>query len=298
MKTAKYAPPSSPGLATMGTSQIAQTVRAESEKLSQNSDCVLIVGPSGSGKESLARGIHAASSRHEKPFVTLNSKLLSAGGMFDSQVFGHLPGAFAGLKSSSLGLIQAAHGGTLFISEVESLELESQWKLLRTLQDQQVVPLGGSEGIPVDVRVIASTCINLPLGISVGLFRADLFQMLSANLVEMHRLADRQEDLPVLAEKIVGEVTARRKLPAKRFSDAALQWMTRYEWPGNLPELRKAIDLATTIETEVIDERTLRLALKKVHAPASAFTLAPASATGTRFQGFAAMRANLGSRCQ
>ena len=295
MKTRHAALSQSSSLATVGDSRFAMQARKHVQTLSQHQDSILIVGPQGSGKESLARGIHAAGSRRQKPFVTLNCKLLSTGNFFDSQVFGHLPGTFAGLNTSSLGLIQAATGGTLFLYEVESLELESQQKLFRTIQEQKVIPLGGSEAIPVDVRVIASTCIDLPLGVSVGMFRSDLFQMLSAHIVESQRLADRMEDLPAMAEEIVREMAAKRKVTAKRFSDSALCWMRGYEWPGNLRELRKAIDIASLEAGEELTARSLRQAMKKVHAPSAMFQrrMAPA-----RFAGFAAMRGSIAARCR
>ena len=293
MKMLSTAAPSP--LATIGNSPLAAQAREQAQQMSQHENCVLIVGPEGAGKESLARSIHAASARREKPFISLNCKLLSAGSVFDSQVFGHLPGAFAGLNTSSLGLIQAANGGTLFLKEVECLELESQWKLLRTIQDQKVVPVGGSEGIPVDLRVIASTSIDLPLGVSAGMFRGDFFKMLSAHLVELHQLADRAEDLTVIAEEILREVVAKRKLAAKRFTESACQWIQRYEWPGNLRELRKAIDLASAVEGEEVDGRALRRAMKKIYSPSARFQR---GATSVRFTGFAAMRASINARCR
>lgn len=294
MKPTNTAFTSSP-VTMLGTSRIAQQTREQVQDLSHRRECVLISGPQGSGKESLARCIHTASLRKDKPFVTLKCSLLSAGSLFDSQVFGHLPGAFAGLSTSSLGLIQSANGGTIFLREVECLELESQWKLFRTIQEQKVIPIGGSEGIPVDVRVIASTCIDLPLGVSVGMFRSDFYQLLSANLLETHRLADRMEDLPALAEEIVREVSSRRKLSPKRFGDSGWQWMNRYEWPGNLAELRKAIDLAvTTAPGEELDARSLRQAMKKVHARGVLFEQPLAR---SRYAGFSAMR-SAGVRCR
>ena len=294
MKTRHALLSQSPALATLGTSRFALQARADVQTQSQHEDCVLIIGPPGSGKESLARSIHAAGARSRKPFVPLNCKLLSAGSFFDSQVFGHLPGAFAGLNTSSLGLIQAAHGGTLFLDEVECLELESQWKLFRTIQEQKVIPVGGGEAIPVDVRVMASTCIDLPLGVSVGMFRSDLFQMLSAHLVESQRLADRMEDLPAMAEEIIREMAAKRKVPAKRFDESGLRWMLGYEWPGNLRELRKAIDIASSEAGDEMTARTLRQAMKKVHTLSATFQrrMAPA-----RFAGFAAMRGS-GAKCR
>ncbi len=295
MKTHNAALAQSPLLATIGHSRFAVRAREQVQALSLQDDFVLIAGPEGSGKESLARSIHAASARRRAPFVPFYCRLLSAVSFFDSQVFGHLPGAFAGLKTSSLGLIQAANGGTLFLDQVECLELESQWKLFRTFQEQEVIPIGGSEGIPVDVRVIASTSIDLPQGVSLGMFRGDFFQMLSTHIVEVQRLADRMEDLPALAEEIARESAARRKLPAKRFDDSALRWMIGYEWPGNFRELRTAIDLASSETGDVMTARTLRQAMKKVHTPSATFQrpMAP-----VRFSGFAAMRASNGARCR
>jgi DNA-binding NtrC family response regulator len=296
MRTAKTASPQLWTLATMGNSRSAQQARVEVRRLSKRSDAVLIVGPEGSGRESLARCIHAASSRSGRPFVTLNCRSISEGAVFESQVFGHLPGAFAGLKTSSLGLLQAAHGGTLFLRDVESLKLEAQWKLFHALQAGKIIPRGGCEAIPVDVRAIASTDVELSSGVEAGSFLGDFFEMLSANLAEVSPLADRMDDLPELADEIVREVSARRNLLARRFSPSATDWIGRYEWPGNLRELRQAIETVITSGNDEIDARELRLALKKVNACSTAAVVR--RIVPVRFTGFAAMRMVSATRCR
>jgi two-component system response regulator HydG len=295
MKTSNVANSGMSALATTGNSLIAQQARVEVERLSQKTECVLIVGPEGSGREALARNIHAASARKDRPFVVLNCRFLSAGSFFDSQVFGHLPGAFAGLKSSSLGLIQAAHHGTLFLRDVEALDLKSQEKLFRALQEQKVTPVGGHEAIVVNVRIIASTHAKLPLSNGAGIFRDEFIQLLSENLVEVSRLVDRMEDMPALADQILREIAARRKQAPRRLSSAALDWLGRYEWPGNLRELRAAIDAAIPADSEVIDARSIRLALKELNT--RSVTPVSRRSRPTRFTGFAAMRTSVVSRC-
>jgi DNA-binding NtrC family response regulator len=238
------------------------------DTLSHSDEAILLTGPTGSGKEALARAIHAASPRRAKPIVKIDCALLSSGDFFDSQVFGHLPGHFAGLKTSSLGLIQAAHGGTVFLSGVESLELESQWKLLRTWQDGTVVPVGGAEGIPVDVRLMAATSIDLRLGVSVGLFRRDLYQTLAQNRFALPTLAERGEDIPALAEYVLATIAQRKKLATTpRFSTAAIEWLQSYHWPGNLTEFYRAVDGAvnSSANTDEIDLPAVRRSMCKLH---------------------------------
>ena len=283
-----------PELPLMGTSQYAVSARQQVQDLSNFDDAILLAGPTGSGKEALARSIHAASSRHAKPFVKIDCALLSSGDFFDSQVFGHLPGHFAGLKTSSLGLIQAAHGGTVFLSGVESLELESQWKLLRTWQDGAVVPVGGTEGIPVDVRLMAATSIDLRLGVEVGLFRRDLYHLLAQHRFSLPTLAERGEDIPALAEYVLTTIAQRKKLKTTpRFSQAALDWLRAYHWPGNLTEFYRAVDGAvnSSATADEIDVDSMRRSMCKLHGDVVAKTRPRVQPLRRmRYAGFEALR--------
>jgi DNA-binding NtrC family response regulator len=283
-----------PELPVLGTSRFAAEARQNVDSLSHSDAAILLTGSTGSGKEALARAIHAASSRQAKPFVKIDCALLSSSDFFDSQVFGHLPGQFAGLKTSSLGLIQAAHGGTVFLSGVESLELESQWKLLRTWQEGSVVPVGGAEGIPVDVRLMAATSIDLRLGVSVGLFRRDLYQTLAQNRFALPTLAERGEDIPALAEYVLSMIAKRKKLSTTpRFSQAAIDWLQAYHWPGNLTEFYRAVDGAVNASatTDEIDVDSIRRSMCKLHGNAVAKTRPQVQPLRRmRYTGFEALR--------
>lgn len=295
MKSPKLPTMQTSTLATMGNSRHAQEARAHVQRLSGRTDGVLIVGPEGSGRESLARSIHAASARSHRPFVVLDGSHFTDSRFFESQVFGHLPGVFAGLKTSSLGLIQAANGGTLFLRGLDGLPLESQAKLVPALRDQKVVPLGGIEALAVDVRLIASTHAGFVANARGCTLHQDLFDLVSENLVEVSRLADRMEDLPALAAEIVREISERRKLPPRRFSSSATEWLGRYEWPGNLRELRGAIDGALSMGADEIDVRSLRRALKKLNVRTT--TTVVRCTRPVRFTGFAALRGTGRPRC-
>jgi DNA-binding NtrC family response regulator len=284
-----------------GTSRFAAAARQQVDELSQVDSPILLTGPAGAGKEALARAIHQSSPRCGKPFVKVDCGLLSAGDFFDSQVFGHLPGNFAGLATSSLGLIQAAHGGTVFLAGIESLELESQWKILRTWQEQAVVPLGGAEAIPVNFRMIAGSAVDLKLGVSVGLFRSDLFRLLSQQSFKLPTLAERGEDLAALAEYVLTAVSQRRKLTqSPRFTSAAVAWMQEYPWPGNLTEFYRAVDGAVglSLESDEIDVECIRVALRKMHGNSQLSSPSRGQLLRrTRYTGFASLRAGELPRC-
>lgn len=290
-----------PELPLLGTSRFAAEARQRVDSWCHCDEAILLSGPTGSGKEALARAIHTASSRQAKPFVKIDCELLSAGDFFDSQVFGHLPGHFAGLKTSSLGLIQAAHGGTVYLAGVESLELESQWKLFRTWQEGSVMPVGGAEGIPVDVRLMAATTIDLRLGVSVGLFRRDFYQLLTQNQFALPTLAERGEDIPALAEYVLSVIAQRKKLAnPPRFSQAAIEWMQAYRWPGNLTEFYRALDGAVNSSATVdeIDVDTIRRSMCKLHGQVAATTRSKVQPLRRmRYTGFEALRTSQRPRC-
>lgn len=202
---------------------------------------VLIYGESGTGKELVARAIHAQSLRKDETFVEVNCAAIPED-LIESELFGHYKGSFPGAASDKEGKFQKAHGGTLFLDEVGDMSLKTQSKVLRTLDEQKVVPLGGDESIMVDARIIASTNKDLEEEISHGNFREDLFYRLNVIPFYVPPLRDRKEDIPMLARHFLKELSARYGRRPREITDDAIDALMRYSWPGNVRELRNVIE--------------------------------------------------------
>jgi two-component system, NtrC family, nitrogen regulation response regulator NtrX len=202
---------------------------------------VLIFGESGTGKELVARAIHIQSARAEGMFVEVNCAAIPED-LIESELFGHLKGSFAGGASDKDGKFQKANGGTLFLDEVGDMSLKTQAKVLRTLEEQNITPVGSDEAVRVDVRVIASTNKDLEEEISIGNFREDLFYRLNVVPFYVPPLRDRKEDIPLLARHFLKEFVAAYSRRAKEIADDAIETLMRYSWPGNVRELRNVIE--------------------------------------------------------
>ncbi len=204
---------------------------------------VLITGESGTGKELVARAIHGASPRNSSPFVALNCAALPET-LIESELFGHEKGAFTGAAERRLGRIELAHTGTLFLDEIGELAMPMQAKLLRVLEDSRVQRLGSKSEVEVDVRVVAATNRIPAQAIKEGKLREDLYYRL--NVVEIHLppLRERKEDIPVIAQALISQLSLRHGQPTKVLSDAALEKMANYSWPGNVRELRNVLERA------------------------------------------------------
>jgi two-component system, NtrC family, nitrogen regulation response regulator NtrX len=202
---------------------------------------VLIYGESGTGKELVARAIHAQSLRKDDTFVEVNCAAIPED-LIESELFGHYKGSFPGASTNKEGKFQKAHGGTLFLDEVGDMSLKTQSKVLRTLDEQRVVPLGGDESIVVDARIIASTNKDLEEEISHGNFREDLFYRLNVIPFYVPPLRDRKEDIPMLARHFLKELTTTYGRRPREISDDAVDALMRYSWPGNVRELRNVIE--------------------------------------------------------
>ena len=202
---------------------------------------VLIYGESGTGKELVARAIHAQSLRKDDPFVEVNCAAIPED-LIESELFGHYKGSFPGAAADKEGKFQKASGGTLFLDEVGDMSLKTQSKVLRTLEEQRVAPLGSDETIVVDARVIASTNKDLEEEISVGNFREDLFYRLNVIPFFVPPLRDRKEDIPMLARHFLKDLAATYGRRPREITDDAIEGLMRYSWPGNVRELRNVIE--------------------------------------------------------
>ena len=206
---------------------------------------VLIAGESGTGKDLVARAIHAESPRANKTFLAVNCAGVPAD-LLESEFFGHAEGAFSGADRARPGLFREADGGTLFLDEIGEMPAALQAKLLRALQDGRIRPVGADREHRVDVRLVAATNVNLLEQVAKGEFREDLYYRLEAFQIEVPPLRQRGEDLELLAMHFVSMFAASRQRPARRLSERALEAVKRYGWPGNVRELRNAMERAVT----------------------------------------------------
>jgi DNA-binding NtrC family response regulator len=232
----------------IGASAWTRSIRAEILAVAACPSNVLITGPTGTGKELIARAIHAHSPRAGKPFIPVDCAGV-AGSLFASHIFGHLRGAFTGAGYTAMGCFRAAHGGTIFLDEIGELEGDVQTKLLRVLQQRTVTPVGSHEEIPVDVRVITATNRDLEREVGEGRFREDLYYRLNVVSLRTTPLRERPEDIADLACHFLNKLAINYGLPAKLLSDAALLQLQRYEWPGNVRQLENVLERAVFLST-------------------------------------------------
>ncbi len=232
-----------------GDSQATRNLRNEIATFARRNVTVLIEGETGTGKEMAAREIHARSCRVDKPFVPVDCTAFSSE-LIESQLFGHVKGAFTGAAAAALGFIRCADGGTLFLDEIGELPLAAQAKLLRCLQERVVVPLGEFKPVPVDLRVVAATHRDLASMVRAGSFRQDLYFRLNVVRLTISPLRDRRDDIVPLASYFLEECAQLYDEPHKLLSDNACEALIRYDWPGNVRQLRNAIQRAFLYSSE------------------------------------------------
>ena len=213
------------------------------DKAVQTQISVSISGATGTGKELVAKGIHYNSRRSNKPFIAVNVSAIPEG-LIESELFGHEKGAFTGADSRKIGKFEQANGGTLFLDEIADLEIGLQAKLLRVIQERELVRLGGSETIPLDVRIITATHKNLANLIENGKFRKDLYYRLLGLPIELPPLKDRGNDIILLAKYFVDEFCRENEMEQKEISDEAKKLLLSYHFPGNIRELKAVMELA------------------------------------------------------
>ena len=209
---------------------------------------VLITGESGTGKELVARAIHENSARSHAPFITINCGAFPET-LLESELFGYTKGAFTGANENRRGLFQAAHGGTLFMDEIGNMDQTMQVKLYRVLQEGKVRPLGSTEELDVDVRVITATNRDLEKAIADGEFREDLFYRLSVIPIHVPSLRERRDDIPLLARHFLERFRKTMEKPVEGISPQAMQRLESYDWPGNVRELENTIERAVALES-------------------------------------------------
>ena len=207
---------------------------------------VLITGETGTGKELIARAIHSASHRHDKPLIKVNCAALPSG-LVESELFGHEKGAFSGAISRRVGRFELAHGGTIFLDEIGEVPIDVQVKLLRVLQEREFERVGGTEPIKVDVRVIAATNRDLVKSIREGKFREDLFYRLNVFPIALPPLRDREGDVPLLVHFLVARFAARVGVRIESVGKATMERLSRYSWPGNIRELENVLERAVIL---------------------------------------------------
>lgn len=239
------------------------------ERIARSEATVLVIGETGTGKELIARHIHAVSGR-SGPFVAVNCGAFSES-LIDAELFGHEAGAFTGASQARAGWFEAANGGTLFLDEIGDLPMALQVKLLRVLQERQVVRLGSRRGIALDVRLVAATNIDLARAVEAQHFRADLYYRLSVATLRLPPLRERRADILPLARHFVAVYSSRLHLTEVALSDAAQSALTDYSWPGNIRELENVIHYALIVcREQVIDVADIKLVPLTAPAPTSA----------------------------
>ncbi|MGH2398571.1 MAG: sigma 54-interacting transcriptional regulator, partial [bacterium] len=246
------------------------------ERVASTDTTVLIVGETGSGKELFARAIHSRSPRSGRPLVKVNCGAIPPG-LVESELFGHVKGAFTGAVDKRVGRFELAHGGTIFLDEVGELPLDAQVKLLRVLQEQEFEAVGSSRTIRVDVRVIAATNRNLAQAVGEGRFRPDLLYRLNVFPIEVPPLRNRRSDIPLVAGFFISRIARRIGKPLQGLSARSMDRLMRYDWPGNIRELENVVERAAILA----DGPVLEIAAADLGGPARGEqAAAAASASG------------------
>lgn len=243
----------------IGETDKIKRLRQQIQKLSRSQAPIYISGESGSGKELVARAIHYQGPRSNGPFIAVNCGAIPAE-LMESEFFGHKKGSFTGANQDKQGLFQAANGGTLFLDEVADLPLDMQVKLLRALQEKAIRAVGSESEVRVDVRILSATHKDLAKEVEHNHFRSDLFYRINVIEIKVPSLRERQDDIPLLAEKILKQLAGSLDLPAPTITIEALQALTHYPFPGNVRELENILERAFTLcESDAITAQDLQL---------------------------------------
>ncbi|MCE9545661.1 MAG: sigma-54 dependent transcriptional regulator [Planctomycetia bacterium] len=264
----------------IGISPQMNDVLERLKRIAPTDASVLVQGATGTGKELVAQAIHQNSPRKNKPFVALNCAALSEH-ILESELFGHIRGAFTDASTDRVGKFEYAHGGTLFLDEVGDMPLATQIKLLRVLESGEITRVGSNEPVHVNVRIVSATNRNLEEAIAAGTFRSDLYHRLKVVTVVLPRLAERRQDIPLLVDYFMKQFAQRHRKTIRSMSTAARRQLMAHEWPGNVRQLRNVIESMVVVDAdEVLDVDDLPDEFQ-VDATAAAAQPAAASSLGS-----------------
>jgi two-component system nitrogen regulation response regulator GlnG len=254
---------------SMGPSDKIGRLAADVHRVAKSDFSVIIMGETGSGKELVARAIHGDSARAEAPFVAVDCGAIPEN-LLESELFGHEKGSFTGADRQTAGKFESAHGGALFMDEIGNMPLGSQAKVLRVIQDRKLFRVGGNKPVPVDIRLIVATNQDLQEMAVTGTFRKDLYYRLSEFTINVPPLRERKEDIPYLAKRFLDLANIELNKMITGFTDAAVETLMSYDWPGNVRQLRSVIRRATLVARDEITEKDL--SIKRADVPGFAFS--------------------------
>lgn len=242
----------------VGESEDIDQIKTIIAKVAPTDARVLITGQNGTGKELVANWLHEQSDRAKKPFVEVNCAAIPSE-LIESELFGHVKGAFTSANKDRAGKFEAADGGTLFLDEIGDMSLKAQAKVLRALQENKIQRVGSDKDIKVDVRVIAATNKDLKTEIKQSLFREDLYHRLAVILINVPALKDRKSDIPLLVNYFLESIAKQQGVKTKAISGKALDILIAHDWPGNIRELRNVIERLMILGKQKIDEEDMKL---------------------------------------
>lgn len=246
----------------IGNSDAIQQIKDIIEKVAPTDARVLITGPNGTGKELVSHWLHQKSDRSKGPMIEVNCAAIPSE-LIESELFGHVKGAFTSANKDRAGKFEAANGGTIFLDEIGDMSLSAQAKVLRALQESRIQRVGSDKDIKVNVRVVAATNKNLKKEIEEGNFREDLYHRLAVILIKVPALNDRREDIPLLIEYFAGKIASEQGTAAKKFADKAVKLLQEYDWTGNIRELRNVVERLIILGGQEVTEEDVKLFASK-----------------------------------
>ena len=246
----------------IGESQAISHIKEMIDKVSQTDARVLITGPNGTGKELVAHWLHQKSERSKGPMIEVNCAAIPSE-LIESELFGHVKGAFTSANKDRAGKFEAANGGTIFLDEIGDMSLSAQAKVLRALQESRIQRVGSDKDIKVDVRVVAATNKDLSKEIQDGKFREDLYHRLAVILIKVPALNDRREDIPLLVEYFSSKIANEQGISKKSFSKKAIKLLQEYDWTGNIRELRNVVERLIILGDVEVSEADVKMFASK-----------------------------------
>ncbi|MFH6970738.1 sigma-54-dependent transcriptional regulator [Flavobacterium petrolei] len=246
----------------IGESEAINHIKVMIEKVAQTEARVLITGPNGTGKELVAHQLHEKSERANFPLIEVNCAAIPSE-LIESELFGHVKGAFTSAVKDRAGKFEAADKGTIFLDEIGDMSLSAQAKVLRALQESMITRVGADKDIKVDVRVVAATNKDLKVEIAEGRFREDLYHRLAVILIKVPALNERRDDIPMLISHFADKIASEQGNTVKKFSPAAIQLLQEYDWTGNIRELRNVVERLIILGGSEISENDVKLFASK-----------------------------------